>query len=153
MPNIPNMIEKTLRYPGCVEYLKVLRESGFFSYQEIDVKGQMIRPIDLTAKLLFPKWQLKEGEKDFTVMRIKIQGKENGNNVTYQYDLLDRYRDQTNSMSRTTGYTCTAVANLVLNGVYSKKGVSPPEYLGQHFEFIQLYLKQRGVIYSTIKSL
>ena len=29
MPHIPNMIEKTLRYPGCVEYLKVLRESGF----------------------------------------------------------------------------------------------------------------------------
>ena len=30
MPNIPNMIEKTLRYPGCIEYLRVLRESGFF---------------------------------------------------------------------------------------------------------------------------
>ena len=29
MPHIPNMIEKTLRYPGCVEYLKVLRASGF----------------------------------------------------------------------------------------------------------------------------
>ena len=32
MSHVPNMIEKTLRYPGCVEYLKVLRESGFFSY-------------------------------------------------------------------------------------------------------------------------
>ena len=30
MKHVPNMIEKTLRYPGCVEYLKVLRESGFF---------------------------------------------------------------------------------------------------------------------------
>jgi lysine 6-dehydrogenase len=53
MSNIPNMIEKTLRYPGCIEYLRVLRESGFFSYNEVDVNGKMIRPIDLTAKLLF----------------------------------------------------------------------------------------------------
>ena len=55
MNHVPNMIEKTLRYPGCVEYLKVLRESGFFSYKEIEVNGTMIRPIDMTSKLLFPK--------------------------------------------------------------------------------------------------
>ena len=64
MPHIPNMIEKTLRYPGCVEHLKVLRASGFFSYDEIEVNGQTVRPIDLTAKLLFPKWKLKK-EKRF----------------------------------------------------------------------------------------
>ena len=34
----------------------------------------MIRPIDMTAKLLFPKWQMKKGDKDFTIMRIKISG-------------------------------------------------------------------------------
>ena len=30
MPHVPNMMKKTLRYPGCVEYLKVLRASGIF---------------------------------------------------------------------------------------------------------------------------
>ena len=74
MKNIPDMIEKTLRYPGCIEYLRVLRESGFFSYEEIEVNGTKIRPIDVTAKLLFPKWKLKDGEEDFTVMRIVIEG-------------------------------------------------------------------------------
>ena len=54
MPHVPNMIEKTLRYPGCVEYLKVLRASGFFSHKEIEVNGTKIKPIDLTSKLLFP---------------------------------------------------------------------------------------------------
>ena len=152
MPHIPNMIEKTLRYPGCVEYLKVLRASGFFSYEEIEVNGQMIRPIDLTSKLLFPKWQLKEGEKDFTVMHIRISGKEEGKEVHYQYYLLDRYQDDTISMARTTGFTCTAVANLVVNGQYDRKGISPPEYLGQHFEFVKSYLEDRGVIYSVSKS-
>ena len=152
MSHVPNMIEKTLRYPGCVEYLKVLRASGFFSYDEVEVNGTMIRPVDMTSKLLFPKWKMKDGDRDFTVMRIVIDGLENNKKVTYQYNLLDRYKDGINSMSRTTGFTCTAVANLVVNGEYDRVGISPPEYLGGHFEFVKSYLQERGVQYKVIKS-
>ena len=152
MPHIPNMIEKTLRYPGCVEYLKVLRESGFFSYDEIEVNGQMIRPIDMTSKLLFPKWEMKEGDKDFTIMRIRIKGIEDNKDVIYQYNLLDRFKDGTISMARTTGFTCTAVANLVLNGEYTRAGISPPEYLGEHYRFVRDYLADRGVHYKVKKT-
>jgi len=157
MPNIPNMIEKTLRYPGCIEYLRVLRETGFFSHEEIEVKGIKIKPVEVTAKLLFPKWKLKPGEEEFTVMRIRIHGEEGGKAKTYQYNLLDRTdaKTQTLSMARTTGYTCTAAANLVLDGTYDRKGISPPEYLGEqksHFDFIVSYLKDRGVIYHIEQS-
>ncbi len=152
MDHVPNMIEKTLRYPGCVEYLKVLRESGFFSYDEVEVNGNMIRPIDVTSKLLFPKWEMKEGDKDFTVMRIIMKGTENGEEITYQYNLLDRFQDGTISMARTTGFTCTAVANLVVNGDYKRIGISPPEYLGEHFNFVKYYLQERGVNYKVKKS-
>lgn len=150
--DIPNMIEKTLRFPGCIEYLKVLRESGFFSYDEIEVNGVNVRPIDVTAKLLFPKWKLKPGEGDFTIMRITISGEENGVSKTYEYDLYDEYDadSDTISMARTTGYTCTAVANLVLAGKYKRKGISPPEYVGAeegNFDFVLKYLKNRGVQY------
>ena len=152
MPNIPNMIEKTLRYPGCIEYLRVLRESGFFSYEEMEVKGVKVRPIDVTAKLLFPKWKLKPGEEEFTVMRIRMKGEENGKSKTYQYNLLDRTNKETDtlSMARTTGYTCTAAVNLVLDGKFTRKGICPPEYLGEdedNFSFIVTYLKERGVKY------
>lgn len=152
MPHIPNMIEKTLRYPGCIEYLRVLRETGFFSYEEMDIRGSKVRPIDVTAKLLFPKWKLKPGEEEFTVMRIRISGIENNHQKTYEYNLLDR-TDKTSgtlSMARTTGYTCTAVAHLVLDGSYSRKGISPPEFLGENetnFKFIMNYLEARGVKY------
>ena len=112
----------------------------------------MIRPIDITAKLLFPKWEMKKGDKDFTVMRIIIKGTEQGKEVTYQYNLLDRYQDDTISMARTTGFTCTAVANLVLNGTYNRVGISPPEYLGRHFEFVKMYLEARNVRYNVKKS-
>jgi saccharopine dehydrogenase-like NADP-dependent oxidoreductase len=156
MPDIPNMIEKTLRYPGCIEYLRVLRESGFFSYEEVDVKGIKVRPIDVTAKLLFPKWKLKPGEEEFTVMRIRMSGSENGKPVTYEYNLLDRTdkATQTLSMARTTGYTCTAAVHLVLNGNFSRKGICPPEFLGEdegNFTFVVDHLKQRGVNYRVDK--
>jgi len=152
MPNIPNMIEKTLRYPGCIEYLRVLRETGFFSHEAIDVKGVKIKPVDVTAKLLFPKWKLKPGEEEFTVMRIRIVGTENGISKNYEYNLLDHTdaKTQTLSMARTTGYTCTAAVHLVIDGKYDRRGISPPEYLGEqssHFDFMVNHLKDRGVIY------
>jgi len=152
MPTIPNMIEKTLRYPGCIEYLRVLRESGFFSYETVDIKGVKVRPIDVTAKLLFPKWKLKPGEEEFTVMRIRIAGEESGKQKQYEYNLLDRTdrKTETLSMARTTGYTCTAALHLVAEGKFSRKGVCPPEYLGEdesNFNFINNHLAARGVIY------
>jgi saccharopine dehydrogenase-like NADP-dependent oxidoreductase len=150
---IPDMIEKTLRYPGTIQYLKVLRETGFFSYKPVDVNGQQIRPIDLTAKLLFPIWQLKEGEEDYTVMRITIEGIENKKKKIYQYYLFDRYNKQTNtiSMARTTGYTCTAVANLLLENKYNRKGIIPPEYIGEdadNYQYILDYLRKRNIVYT-----
>ena len=129
-----------------------VRESGFFSYNEIEVEGNKVRPIDVTSKLLFPKWEMKPGDKDFTIMRIIINGIEDMQEVTYQYNLLDRFQDDTISMARTTGFTCTAVANLVVDGSYKRIGISPPEYLGEHFKFVKEYLQNRGVHYKVIKS-
>ena len=94
---------------------------------------------------------MKVGDRGFTIMRIIIKGTKNGKQVKYQYNLLDRYKDDTISMARTTGYTCTAVANLVINGSYKRKGISPPEYLGEHFKFIRNYLAKRGVNYKSKK--
>ena len=151
MSDIPNMIEKTLRYPGCVEYLRVLRESGFFSYEPVEINGVSVRPVDVTAKLLFPKWKLKPGEEEFTVMRIRIEGEEQGQPKKYEYHLLDRTNKETStlSMARTTGYTCTAVVNLVLEGKFTRKGICPPEYVGAEdkgFDFVMDYLRARGVM-------
>jgi lysine 6-dehydrogenase len=149
---VPEMKEKTLRYPGTIEYLKMLREMGFFSSEEIEVRGQKIRPLDLTAKLLFPRWKMEPGEEDLTIMKIIISGLEQNTATSYQYDLYDRYDPKTGtiSMARTTGYTATAVANLVLAGRFERNGICPPEYVGieeENFHFILDYLKERGVVY------
>lgn len=151
----PNMKEKTLRYPGHIEKMRVLRESGFFSQDEVDLNGIKIKPIDFTSKLLFPMWELKEGDEEFTVMKIIVEGVKDKKKIRYTYNLLDRHDKKTNihSMARTTGYTATTVVRLLAKGMFDQKGVCPPEYIGQKPEcvdFVLNELKERGVIYNKV---
>ena len=154
MPHIANMKEKTLRYPGHAEYISVLKSSGFFSKEFLDFDGKKIAPMEFTSRILFNEWKLAEGEPEFTVMRITIRGKDTkGKDTEVIYDLYDEFDPGTgiSSMARTTGYTATAVANLILEGKFSGKGVFPPELIGSGagvFEYVMNYLAERGVIYS-----
>ncbi|HSQ35901.1 MAG TPA: saccharopine dehydrogenase C-terminal domain-containing protein [Candidatus Binatia bacterium] len=81
--DIPNMKEKTLRYPGHIEKIAVLRETGFFSQEPLEINGVRIRPLDFTAKLLFPIWKLQPGETDITVMQVVVEGELKGESVRY----------------------------------------------------------------------
>jgi len=157
MNNIPNMKEKTLRYPGHIEYIKVLKDAGFFSNSEGEIGNYRIKPIDFTSKILFDSWKLKDNEPEFTVMRIIIEGIEQGKKIRYEYNLYDEYDVNTGitSMARTTGYTATAVANLIIDKNPEFRGVIPPEFIGKNQEYIDYifsYLTDRNVIYRIKKS-
>jgi lysine 6-dehydrogenase len=148
--DIPDMLEKTLRYPGHADLMRTFRDAGFLNLTPIQVKGASVRPVDVTASLISPHWKYGPGEADVTVMRLVISGEEHGKPGTYTYDLYDEYDPATGtlSMARTTGYTCTAVARLVLDGGYSQKGISPPEFVGRVDgcrECVEKYLEDRGV--------
>jgi len=149
----PNMKEKTLRYPGHIEKVAVLRETGFFSQKEIEVNGTKIRPLDFTSKILFPKWKLEEGEIDLTVLRVIIEGKKEGKKLRYTYELFDRYDEatQTHSMARTTGYTATVATKMIINGLYNKTGISAPEFIGEQPECVEFMLnglREKGIVYN-----
>ena len=148
--HIPNMVEKTLRYPGHIELMKVLREVGYFSDNELEIAGGLIKPIDVTAKLLFPFWSPGKDEKDFTILDILIQGEEGGENISHHYFVFDSYDTdtRTSSMARTTGFTCSAVARYFLEGKCNRKGICPPEYLGEDescYNFVLSYFKENGI--------
>jgi len=153
MPHIPNMKEKTLRYPGHVEYVRVLKESGFFATEKLALNGNIITPIDFTSKILFNEWKLGETEEEITVMRVTLKGENvNGQIEEVVYNLHDEYsaETKTSSMARTTGYTATAAANLFLDGLFNEKGVFPPELVGKHeacFNYFLAYLEERNIHY------
>lgn len=150
MPHIPNLKEKTLRYPGHAELIIALQRSGFFAEQPVSAGGQTFVPLQCTSAMLINEWKLQPGEEEFTVMKVVVKGKMNGLEKTVEYSVLDRYDTvtQTSSMSRTTGYTCTAAANAFASGLFTEKGVFPLEIVGSNkacFDFIFNYLAERNV--------
>ncbi len=149
---VPNMKEKTMRYPGHIEKMAVLRATGLFGTDPIDVGGAKVRPVDVTAKLLFPMWKLQPGEADVTVMRVIIEGTKSGKRTRWTYDLFDSFDAETgvHSMARTTGYTATAAIRMLGKGMFTDKGVFPPELVGLRrpcVDFLLKELKDRNVNY------
>lgn len=147
---VPFMVEKTLRYPGHIELMQVMRASGMFSQVPIEVRGQTVVPLDVTSALIFPMWKFDEGEEDLTVMRVTAQGVEKGQSVRYRWDLLDRYdRDSgLSSMARTTGFPAAIMARFIAQGRFDRPGVHPPETCGQQDGLLEAMLEalaQRGV--------
>ena len=129
-----------------------IRDSGFFSTDPIDVGGAKVRPLDVTAKLLFPMWKLEPGEADLTVLKVIVEGLKSGKRTRLTYDLFDRYDPTTgiHSMARTTGYTATSAVRMLAKGLFTKKGVFPPELVGLDracVDFLLAELRARGVIY------
>ena len=74
--------------------------------------------------------------------------------VSYEVNLYDEYDHRTDitSMARTTGYTCTAGASLLIKKLFTEQGIFTPELIGKEkacYDFILEYLKERGVVLKT----
>jgi len=133
MSHVKNMSEKTLRYPGHVKLIKSYIEKGELRNNE-------------TIKKLFKEWALEPGEIEFTLLKVEL--KTNQKKIIYElYDEYDKLSNIT-SMARTTGYTATASINLILENLFTEKGVYPPESVSKNkkiFDFILKYLSKRKV--------
>ncbi|MEM2338537.1 MAG: saccharopine dehydrogenase family protein [Candidatus Bathyarchaeia archaeon] len=146
---VDEMWEKTLRYPGHAEKVRLLRDLGFFSDKEISIEGQQIQPRKLTAKL-FERTLIKPNMRDFVVLRVEVAGSKGGKKMRYTYKLVDFYDEENGitAMARTTAYTASIVAALILKGDIRLKGIVPPETLGMKdkiYQRIMAELNSRGI--------
>ncbi len=146
-PIAPEMVEKTLRYPGHIELMKVLRATGLMGTEAVAVRDELgkqvkVVPREVLAKLMFPHWTYEPGEEDLTVMRVRAVGERKGQPAEVSFDLLDFFDRATacTSMSRTTALPCTIVGRMLVEGVGGAKkrvlplrpGVHAPERVGEH---------------------
>ena len=158
MSHVPDMREKTLRWPGHRELALALRESGFLSEEPIaatDAQGKPVQivPREATSRMLFKEWKLEATDREFTAMRVTVRGSDRATGQPREavWQLLDRGdpATQTSSMARTTGYTCTAAAELILSGFLKTPGVHPPERLGAvpgALDRVLQHLRERQVL-------
>ena len=150
--DVPFMRERTLRYPGHTELMRVLRAAGFFSEESMHIGEETIRPIDMTSKILIEIWKYEQGEADLTVMQVEAEGKLGDEHVRLCWDLLDYYdpiKDQS-SMARTTGFPATSMGRMIADGTIDSPGVHPPESFGTNDVVVHRLLAEqesRGVCY------
>ncbi len=155
---VKNMREKTLRYPGHCELMRVLRETGYFGTEPIDVKGVSVIPREVTAKLLFPLWAGAANEEEFTVLRVLVEGERGVERRRMVFDLHDETdrRSGSSSMARTTGFPCAIVGRMIAAGELREPGVHPPEVLARKpgfFEKMTEALRRRGVFIRHLNEL
>ncbi|MFN7105528.1 MAG: saccharopine dehydrogenase C-terminal domain-containing protein [Pyrobaculum sp.] len=129
---VRNMYEKTLRWPGHIEKIHLLRDLGFFS-EDGDPPPRLI-----TARLLS---RLKYDVPD--VVYMKIVGLGEGREV--RYEVLVRPQDGWSAMQIATGSVAAGLTYIVKD---LEPGVTPPEHIGMSnklFPRLVSVVKQHGV--------
>jgi lysine 6-dehydrogenase len=141
--------EVTVRYEGYCEKVDFLDGCGLLSHEPVEFKGGEIVPFEAFSRIIHPKVQLEPGERDITVLRVRVQGEENGEETVYNYEMVDRYDDEKGitSMAKTTSYTAAIVARMLGRGEITEKGYVPPVKVLRGGKLAELLaqLEERGV--------
>lgn len=143
------MGEMTMRWPGHVEQMRLLRSMGMFDETPRILGGKKVVPLDVTADLLFPMWKMEpeKGDRDLTVMKVEVHGFRGSDEVTWTWDLLDYFDEETwnTSMSRCTGFSCAIFARALMQGLVREKGVLPAEKLAHSDELYDFVMKEQRI--------
>ncbi|TEU08607.1 hypothetical protein E3J20_08200 [Candidatus Bathyarchaeota archaeon] len=142
--------EVTVRYEGYCEKVNFLDGCGLLSHEPVEFKGGEIVPFEAFSRIIHPKVRLEPGERDITVLRVRVQGEENGEETVYNYEMVDRYDDEKGitSMAKTTSYTAAIVARMLGRGEITEKGYVPPVKVLRGGKLAELLaqLEERGVM-------
>jgi lysine 6-dehydrogenase len=147
---VKNMHEKTIRWPGHAEKIRLLRSMGFIGRETIEVDGFKVEPRRFTSALLSPLLHLDTTkERDVTLLRVTVSGVKENARVTYTYDMIDYFDEVAGvtSMAKTTANTCAEVAKMVGRNEIKGVGLLAPEsvLVGSLFDKLMMGLSARGV--------
>ncbi len=141
--------EVTVRYKGYCEKVNFLDGCGLLSREPVEFKGGEIVPFEAFSRIIHPKVRLEQGERDITVLRVRVQGEKDGEETVHNYEMVDRYDDEkgVTSMAKTTSYTAAIVAKMMGRGEIKEKGYLPPVKVLRGGKLAELLaqLEDRGV--------
>jgi lysine 6-dehydrogenase len=136
---------KTIRYTGHCHKFKTLLDLGFASSEPIMVGNSLRTARELFQELL--KKKLPSTGPDLILMRVWIRGTKNKKQSTLTYEMIDYFdeRAKISSMMRTTSFPTSIIAQMVVNGTITLRGVLPPEQCVPVEPLIE-ELKKRNII-------
>lgn len=145
IPEAENLYEKTLRYPGHVEKVKLLRELGFFSEDLVKVRGLEVKPKMVSARVLERSLTMPE-VGDLLAMSVYVSGIKDGDKLGFSYHVLEYYdhAKDVSAMARTTAYTASIVSRLLADGDIHDEGIVTMEKLGADHDIVDKIFSELG---------
>jgi lysine 6-dehydrogenase len=152
---VKRIYEKTVRYKGHWEKMKVLAELGFLDETPVEIDGVSISPQKLAVVLLDRKMKGGSNE-DITVLRVTVTGTKDGKQTKLEWEMVDMYDSerQITSMAKTTSFPAVILAEWMAEGKIAKRGVAAIEdvIIGQLFDPFMQELSNRGIHISFEKT-
>lgn len=117
-----------LRWPGHCDFWGRLAKLGFLSDAPIEVKGQTVVPREFVGTLLEPQVHYTDTERDIALISVDARGYKSGAKKRATCLVIDRRDLKTGftAMARTTGFTASIGAQMILDGSISQHGVLSP---------------------------
>jgi lysine 6-dehydrogenase len=142
------LAEKTIRYKGHAQQVKILMESGLFSREPIQVGDQQVIPRKVLEAVLDSEMKLGE-EEDVTMLRIIVEGRRAGQSETHIFEMIDPYDSEKGytSMAKTTSFPASVAAQMLTSGQISQRGSLFPEdiFHDELYQPLMEELEKRGV--------
>lgn len=136
---IPNMSEHTIRWAGHMTKVKRLIDSYYErGIPEEKHKFMFVQDMQMLCNPRGKDW----GTLDMSVKTDQIKG------MPIEYKMHVIGDANLSAMSKMTAFTCAAMAEVVLQEIYTIPGVHPPEEVGTMYDaykFIFEYLSARGL--------
>ncbi len=141
----------TLRWPGWCNFWRPLKKLGFLSDEPVPGLAGDITPHQFLTRMLEPKLQYQDDEKDLAVMQNVFTGIKNGKKKTIIYNVLIERDLNTGLMGMALGvsYPACIVAEMIATGVIPEKGVLSP-ILHIPSDPFMTGLQNRGIVIAEI---
>jgi saccharopine dehydrogenase (NAD+, L-lysine-forming) len=142
---VKNVIIKGALIPLWVdELIKEQKDTGFLGTEPIDIKGVQVTPYDLALKLWETIPEGRDNGPQSSGLKVIVNGKRNGNSVTYTADMVGR-------MAPGTGLPASIASLMMDAGDVTETGVVAPEGCIDPDKFLSAFIKRGARIHQTEK--
>jgi lysine 6-dehydrogenase len=109
---------KTMRYPGHFEALKVIQRLGLLEPDAVNIAGHQISPRAVLHALWEPQIRADEKTRDLAIIRVLAKGTKSGSPAEAQVDLFLYYDEQTGftAMEQGTGWHASILTHAIARG-------------------------------------
>jgi saccharopine dehydrogenase (NAD+, L-lysine-forming) len=142
---VKNVIIKGALIPLWVdELIKEQKDTGFLGTEPVDIKGVQVTPYDLALKLWETIPEGRDNGPQSSGLKVIVNGKRNGNRVTYTADMVGR-------MAPGTGLPASIASLMMDAGDVTEIGVVAPEGCIDPDKFLSAFINRGARIHQTEK--